>query len=159
MNDYGYYRRCEIPAFGSWDCYDGLPITQCFDTASRQPAATDLLRYSYSHDRDLYVAGDLYANDVVTPAMIVVPRRRRRKVRVVGEDVDAKGGKGARGQWVGSFGGEPPSPTPPFVTRQPPKPVDEDLYKIPPDLLYAKSKKKKRGLKLLRCCMMPADAM
>ncbi|KAK4768197.1 hypothetical protein SAY87_003338 [Trapa incisa] len=155
MDDCGYYRRCEIPAFGTWDCYDGLPITQCFDTASRQPAAAGLLRYSYSHDRDLY------DNDVVTPAMIVVPRRHRRKVNVVAEDVDAKGEearRGARGQWVGSFGGEPLSPTAAaFTTRQPPKPVDEDLYKIPLETLY--KSKKKRGLKLLTCCMMPADAM
>ena len=38
-----------------------------------------MLRYSYSEDRDLYVAGDLYQNDVMTPAMIVVPRRKGRK--------------------------------------------------------------------------------
>ncbi|KAG5042782.1 hypothetical protein JHK87_006697 [Glycine soja] len=37
-----------------------------------------LISYSYSEskDKDLYVTGDLYENDVVTPAMIVVPRRR-----------------------------------------------------------------------------------
>ncbi|KAG5099744.1 hypothetical protein JHK82_044796 [Glycine max] len=36
-----------------------------------------LISYSYSEfeDRDLYVTGDLYENDVVTPAMIIVPRR------------------------------------------------------------------------------------
>ncbi|KAH7550765.1 hypothetical protein JRO89_XS13G0265300 [Xanthoceras sorbifolium] len=43
-----------------------------FDSARQ----AGLLRYSYSEDRDLYVAGDLYENDVVTPAMIVVPRTR-----------------------------------------------------------------------------------
>ena len=49
-----------------------LPFTQCFKSA-RQAA---LLRYSCSKDRDLYVAGDLYDNEVLTPAVIVVPRRR-----------------------------------------------------------------------------------
>jgi hypothetical protein len=49
-----------------------MPFTQCFETARQ----AGLLRYSYSEERDLYVAGDLYENDVVTPAMIVVPRRR-----------------------------------------------------------------------------------
>ena len=34
---------------------------------------------------------------------------------------------------------EPPSPTTP--PRPTPKPVDEDLYKISPELLYAKNKK------------------
>lgn len=64
-----------MPAFGSWDWNDDLPFTQCFESARQ----AGFLRYSYSEseqDRDLYVAGDLYENDVVTPAMIVVPRRR-----------------------------------------------------------------------------------
>nr|GLL30842.1 uncharacterized protein LOC109173747 [Ipomoea trifida] len=75
MQDCEYFmRRSQVPAFGSWDCDDGFPIpfTQCFESARQ----AGLLRYSYSEDRDLYVAGDLYENDVVTPAMIVVPRRR-----------------------------------------------------------------------------------
>lgn len=59
------------------------------------------------------------------------------------DDGDAKGEskeKGA-GQWaVGDFG-EPLSPTAAFPTRPTPKPVDEDLYKIPSEFLYAKSKK------------------
>lgn len=50
------------------------------------------------------------------------------------KETDGKGSK-----WeVGDFK-EPPSPT--FAPRQNPKPVDEDLYKISPDLLYAKTKK------------------
>lgn len=64
-----------MPAFGSWDWNDNLPFTQCFETA-RQGG---FLHYSYNsetEDQDLYVAGDLYDNHVVTPAMIVVPRRR-----------------------------------------------------------------------------------
>lgn len=73
QQDY-YLKRNHVPAFGSWDCNEDLPFTQCFETARQQAG---LLRYSYSdQDRDLYVAGDLYENDVVTPAMIVVPRRK-----------------------------------------------------------------------------------
>ncbi|KAK4407539.1 hypothetical protein Sango_0334900 [Sesamum angolense] len=71
-----YWRRSHVPAFGSWDCNDDLPFTQCFESARQ----AGLLRYNYSQDRDLYVAGDLYENDVVTPAMIVVPRRRVRPI-------------------------------------------------------------------------------
>lgn len=67
-------KKSHVPAFGSWDCNDDLPFTQCFESARQ----AGLLRYSYSEDRDLYVAGDLYQNDIVTPAMIVVPRRRVR---------------------------------------------------------------------------------
>ncbi|PPS18591.1 hypothetical protein GOBAR_AA01978 [Gossypium barbadense] len=69
-----YYRRSHVPAFGSWDWNNDLPFTQCFETARQ----TGLLRYSYSEDRDLYVTGDLYENDVVTPAMIVVPRKKKK---------------------------------------------------------------------------------
>lgn len=60
-----------MPAFGSWDWNNDLPFTQCFESARQ----AGLFRYSYSDDRDLYVAaGDLYDNRLVTPAMIVVPR-------------------------------------------------------------------------------------
>ncbi|KAI3418281.1 uncharacterized protein J3R85_013887 [Psidium guajava] len=128
------YNRFHIPAFGSWDCYDGLPFTQCFDEASARQRG--MLRYTCSVDRDLYVAGDLYQNDVVTPAMIVVPRRRRRRAKVGDANHDAKGRK--EKSWASDFK-EPTSP--PFVTRPAPKPVDEDLYKISPELLYAESKK------------------
>ncbi|PPS11292.1 hypothetical protein GOBAR_AA09355 [Gossypium barbadense] len=119
-----YYTRSHVPAFGSWDWNNDLPFTQCFESARQ----AGLLRYSYSEDRDLYVAGDLYDNDVVTPAMIVVPRRRINDVK------------------------ESPSPTP--LHRPTPKPVDEDLYKISPHLLYAKPRKK-RGLSFFASCMVP----
>ncbi|KAJ6403699.1 hypothetical protein OIU84_011994 [Salix udensis] len=76
MEDY-YFSRSHVPAFGSWDWNSDLPFTQCFESARQ----AGLLRYSYSEDRDLYVAGDLYENDVVTPAMIVVPRRREKRRR------------------------------------------------------------------------------
>ncbi|KAJ9169833.1 hypothetical protein P3X46_017982 [Hevea brasiliensis] len=137
MEDY-YYSGNHVPAFGSWDWNDDLPFTQCFESARQ----AGLLRYSYSEDRDLYVTGDLYENDVVAPAMIVVPRRRAklRRYRVKEEKK-----KQQQQSWV--FGGmkEPPSPTapPPYpiMARQTPKPVDEDLYRVSPQLLCAKHKK------------------
>ncbi|CAK7349440.1 unnamed protein product [Dovyalis caffra] len=129
MEDY-YYSRSHVPAFGSWDWNSDLPFTQCFESARQ----AGLLRYSYSEDRDLYVAGDLYENDVVTPAMIVVPRRRA-KVR----SPRAKEEKRQQSWEVTNDVKEPPSPPP--TARPKPKPVDEDLYKIPPELLCAKPKK------------------
>lgn len=143
--------RGHIPAFGSWDCNDeyGLPFTQCFESARQ---AGGLLRYTYSEDRNQYVAGDLYQNDVVTPAMIVVPRRRAkaRYPRVK----EAK-----KEEWVVK---EPPSPLslpppPPPPRLKAPKAVDEDLYKISPELLYAKPKRK-RGLGFFSSCWLPTCA-
>ncbi|XWS36622.1 hypothetical protein CRYUN_Cryun20dG0100600 [Craigia yunnanensis] len=138
-----YYRRSHVPAFGSWDWNNDLPFTQCFESARQ----ARLLRYNYSEDRDLYVAGDLYENDFVTPAMIVVPRRRT-KVR----HSHVKEGK--KQSWEVSDVKEPPSPT--LLPRPTPKPVDEDLYKISPELLYTKPKKK-RGLGFFSsCCFVPS---
>ncbi|EEF35096.1 conserved hypothetical protein [Ricinus communis] len=117
MEDY-YYSRNHVPAFGSWDWNNDLPFTQCFESARQ----AGLLRYSYSEDRDLYVAGDLYENDVVTPAMIVVPRRRA-KVRQPRVKEEKK-----QPNWVVSDMKEASSPTSNLMASRPtPKPVDEDL--------------------------------
>ncbi|XP_057482827.1 uncharacterized protein LOC130769640 [Actinidia eriantha] len=146
--------RGHVPAFGSWDCNNDLPFTQCFESARE----AGLLRYSYSEDRDLYVAGDLYQNDVVTPAMIVVPCRRAKAAHPHAKQVK----KQEEETWVVCDVKQPPSPSPtPTVAaarpRKAPKPVDEDLYKISPELLYAKPKRK-RGLGLFSSCLMPPCA-
>ncbi|RYR48984.1 hypothetical protein Ahy_A07g035206 [Arachis hypogaea] len=125
-----YYKRSHVPAFGSWDWNDNLPFTECFETARE----AGWLPYSYSDQSevgDLYVTGDLYANDVVTPAMIVVPRTRAK--------VCDQHEKETRKKNWGSIDNEQLSPTP--LQRPTPKPVDEDLYKISPGLLYEKTKK------------------
>ncbi|XP_076891032.1 uncharacterized protein LOC143542295 [Bidens hawaiensis] len=164
--DYDYeYKRNNVPAFGSWDCNDNLPFTQCFESARQ----AGLLRYSYSEDRDLYVTGDLYDNNVVTPAMIVVPRRTRKAgyPHVNEEKKDA---------WVvcdyeynysyNCDAKEPPSPVsvatpPPPPPRQPkrpvkPKAVDGDLYRISPVLFRAKPRRK---WGLFSSCMQPSCVM
>ncbi|XP_048139177.1 uncharacterized protein LOC115732178 [Rhodamnia argentea] len=135
----------QVPAFGSWDSYEGLPFTQCFDLARR----VESLRHEYcNEDRDLYVDGGLYGNDDVTPEVIVVPRRRT-KVR----DPHAEIEKGKR--WLNDLEG---SPIPGFHFRARPKPVDEDLYKIPDELLHAKPRKK-RGSGFFSSCLIPACAL
>ncbi|VFR00645.1 unnamed protein product [Cuscuta campestris] len=153
--DYFMRRSQQVPAFGSWDCDGGgdfpIPFTQCFESARQ---AAGLLRYSYSEDRDLYVAGDLYENDVVTPTMIVVPRRR------VVENGGKGGGKEAAAWVVGQCGyedfgavvKEPPSPPPP--SPPPSKAVDEDLYKISPDLLCSRAKRR-RSWGFFSSCLRP----
>ncbi|XP_058205965.1 uncharacterized protein LOC131319622 isoform X1 [Rhododendron vialii] len=140
------YWRSHVPAFGSWDCADDhdLPFTQCFDSA-RQPG---LVHYSYPElDRDLYVAGDLYENDVVTPAMIVVPRRREKAGYPHVKEAEKE-------EWAACDVKEPPSPVGP-PPRKAPKPVDEDLYRISPELLRAKSKRK-RGCGFFSSCLQPS---
>ncbi|KAF4367564.1 hypothetical protein CsatB_024797 [Cannabis sativa] len=137
------YRRTHLPAFGSWDWNDNVPFTECFESARQ----AGLLRYSYSEDRDLYVTGDLYENDVVTPAMIVVPRRRT-KARDSCHEKEAK--QHEYQSWVSDELKEIAPPMP----RPTPKPVDEDLYRISPELLFKKHKKK-RGLSFFSSCLLP----
>ncbi|KAK3184696.1 hypothetical protein Dsin_031982 [Dipteronia sinensis] len=148
MEDY-YYRRSHVPAFGSWDWNNDLPFTQCFDSARQ----AGLLRYSYSEDRDLYVAGDLYDNDVVTPAMIVVPRSRTK-----GGDESRDGKKQSKWAVVSDVKKDEESDHQSPRRRRrhvTPKPVDEDLYKISPELLYAKTRKKRGGLGFFSSCLLP----
>ncbi|KAI9120029.1 hypothetical protein K1719_008998 [Acacia pycnantha] len=156
MEEY-YYRRSHVPAFGSWDWNDNLPFTQCFESATQ----AGFFRCTFSDHssdqdhRDLYVAGDLYQNDVVTPAMIVVPRKRKTKVREKGEKEEEE-----KQKWVSEFegsrnpnnGGRDHHITMP---RSTPKPVDEDLYRISPELLYHKHPTKKRGLSFFSSCLLP----
>ncbi|XP_009600464.1 uncharacterized protein [Nicotiana tomentosiformis] len=149
-SNYYFKNRSHVPAFGSWDCNDDFPIpfTQCFESARQ----ADLLQYSYSEDRDLYVAGDLYQNDIVTPTMIVVPRR---KMKASNEAV----GKAGKDKWVVCDYEyeydvkEAATPSPPPPKRA----VDEDLYKISPELLYAKPKRK--GIRgFFSSCLLPICA-
>ncbi|CAK8560099.1 unnamed protein product [Lathyrus sativus] len=140
MDQEYHFKRNHVPAFGSWDWNDNLPFTQCFESA-RQGG---FLHYSYNsenEDQDLYVAGDLYDNHVVTPAMIVVPRRR--------EKLRSQNEKDEKNQnWMNNVMNEA------AMSRPTPKPVDEDLYKISPDLLYVKTTKK-RGLCFFPSCLFP----
>ncbi|KAK4338658.1 hypothetical protein RND71_043145 [Anisodus tanguticus] len=147
-----YYKRSQVPAFGSWDCNDvddfPIPFTECFESAREG----GLFNYSYSLDTDLYVTGDLYQNHIVTPTMIVVPRRKK-KASYRGAKKDA---------WV-MCDCEKESPNPVLLSPQttakrvPKKPVDEDLYKISPDLLYSKSKMK--GIRgFISSCLLPTCA-
>ena len=49
-----------------------MAYTQYFETARTRPNFTSFA--THAQDTDLYVTGDLYQNDVVTPAVILVPR-------------------------------------------------------------------------------------
>ncbi|XP_009620295.1 uncharacterized protein LOC107768446 isoform X1 [Nicotiana tabacum] len=84
MDERNYYfmNRSHIRAFGSWDCNDDFPIpfTECFESA-------DLFRYSYSKDPDLY------QNDIVTPAMIVLPPPKESKMRIKYDGVSTEKSK------------------------------------------------------------------
>ncbi|KAI3682571.1 hypothetical protein L1987_82636 [Smallanthus sonchifolius] len=153
-----------IPVFGSWDCNNHLPFTQCFESARQ--AGFIGYGYGYPQDRDLYVAGDLYENNVVTPAMIVVPRRRRKapvrgskkESRVVCDyDYDivhgGKEGPAEEEDIKNANSGDN------VKVKVKSKAVDEDLYKISPELLRAPPRRKSKRWGLFSMCMQAACVM
>ncbi|KAK6937878.1 hypothetical protein RJ641_031386 [Dillenia turbinata] len=160
MDEY-YNIRNHVPVFGSWDCSnEDLPFTQCFESARQ----AGLLHHCYSHsdqseDRDRYLSSSsdhLYPNLTTPPALIVVPGRRVR-----GRQPRVKPGTGEA--WVCEYDFDcdrnvkkpatPLTPSPPRPAPKP-KPIDEDLYQIPPECLKVKPRRK-RSLGLFTSCLQP----
>ncbi|XP_077227946.1 uncharacterized protein LOC143860963 [Tasmannia lanceolata] len=125
------YRRCQIPAFGNWDFSDGLPITQYFESARQ----AGLLRF---HD----VGDDFYGEDLKKPTFYPSKLQEKESPK--------------RYQYVKEpkkQGRVCDMTEPQFIPRAP-KPVDEDLYKISPELLRRKPRSN-RVLGFLTGCLMP----
>ncbi|KAG2696784.1 hypothetical protein I3760_07G075100 [Carya illinoinensis] len=135
-------RSGQIPAFGDWDYTNNLPITQYFECARQ----AGLIRHSSSSgDSDPSVGGDLYAVHFKKSSRTTVlspPRKKRgskerrycphvKEQKRVGKVCDVT--EPAR---------KPSRQLPPrrviSADVRPPKPVDEDLYKIPPELQTSK---------------------
>ncbi|XP_027352249.1 uncharacterized protein LOC113863057 [Abrus precatorius] len=160
-------RSGQIPAFGNWDYANDLPITQYFETARQ----AGLLRYSSSSGESdpSYVRADrdLYAVDFKKPPPVCSTikkgtRNRERKsanvmvkdnvnMRKQGKvcDVAEQARKPVVRKQSHLHDAVPRSPPP-----RPPKPVDEDLYKIPPELL--RTTKRKKMLGFISKCLVPA---
>ncbi|KAG4914068.1 hypothetical protein AAZX31_19G236300 [Glycine max] len=173
-------RSGQIPAFGNWDYANELPITQYFESARQ----AGLVRYSSSSgESDPYVRADrdLYAVDFKKPPIRNMPpstlkkatRNRGRRCVVVKEkekekesvkmnmrkqgkvcDVTEQARKPVTvsKEMMRLHDAVPRSPLPRGVRL--PKPVDEDLYKIPPELL--RTTKRKKMLGFISKCLVPA---
>ncbi|OMO87832.1 hypothetical protein COLO4_20545 [Corchorus olitorius] len=174
-NDFGK-RSGQIPAFGDWDYANDLPITQYFECARQ----AGLIRFSNSSsgESNPYVANsDLYAVDLRKHSRNLAPPRKVSRVREKRGPHVKEQRKAGRVCDVT----EPPRKQqhqyPHHVTTKnnanrskqlqndvvianrlpvrPPKPVDEDLYKIPPELLHSSKRKKMPGF---FSCLVPACA-
>ncbi|XP_061363379.1 uncharacterized protein LOC133306976 [Gastrolobium bilobum] len=162
-------RSGQIPAFGNWDFANDLPITQYFECARQ----AGLVRYSSSSgESDPYMRGDrdLYAVDFKKPVRSIQPSTlkkgtRNRERRCPHVMVKEKESMNMRKQGkVCDVTEHPrklmskqlhlhdvvPQYPPPRVA---PKPVDEDLYKIPPELL--RTTKRKKMLGFISKCLVP----
>ncbi|XP_058738717.1 uncharacterized protein LOC131610710 [Vicia villosa] len=150
MSEY-WKRSVEIPAFGNWDFVNELPITEYFENARQ----AGLIRYSSSSgETDVYVRGeqDLYTVDYKKPVAKETGNRETRmkkqgKVYNVTE-YQRKPINNKKTRHVNDVVRKAALPT------RLPKPVDEDLYKISPQLL--RKTKRKKMLGFISMCLVPA---
>ncbi|KAK6911272.1 hypothetical protein RJ641_023365, partial [Dillenia turbinata] len=152
----------QIPAFGNWDYANELPITQYFESARQ----AGLLRFSNSSgEGDLYMpTNDPSSLDLNKPlprkaSSLSLPlslpskarvgerkyghvKEQRKQGRKVCDEMDPP----RKHAYIQNQKNQDDAVSPPHhpavvvVGAAPPpkpKPVDEDLYKIPPDLLYS----------------------
>ncbi|CAL5194958.1 unnamed protein product [Lathyrus oleraceus] len=170
MDEY-WKRSGGIPAFGNWDFANELPITQYFENARQ----AGLIRYSSSSgESDPYLHGDqdLYGVDYKKPA-VGKQARRIKDTRYANAMVHHKQTTVTK-QWKVYDVKEHPrkqtmnnnnkvllhvndvvrSGDNQLASKQDPKPVDEDLYKISPELL--RTTKRKKMLGFISKCLVPA---
>ncbi|KAJ3671938.1 hypothetical protein LUZ60_008017 [Juncus effusus] len=112
-------RRPQIPSFGDWNQYNELPITQYFESAI-QAGLVRTSQCSEEGGRDL-----LYFSSPVKPTYQYQYQYNEPKIR-----------KGVEKQYVNS------DKIQQRKQQVAVRPVDEDLYKIPPELLRQKPKRR-----------------
>ncbi|KAK6243421.1 hypothetical protein QUC31_009830 [Theobroma cacao] len=172
MDDY-CKRSGQIPAFGDWDYANELPITQYFECARQ----AGLIRFSSSSgESNPYVPADLYAVDSRKHSRNLDPPRKQvsrvREKRGLHVKEQKKAGRVCDvTEPPRKYQHQHPHHVPTLNNnnnnsgkqlkndaappRRPPKPVDEDLYKIPPELLHSSKRKKMPGF---FSCLVPACA-
>ncbi|KAK8589662.1 hypothetical protein V6N13_088489 [Hibiscus sabdariffa] len=178
MDDY-CKRSGQIPAFGNWDYANDLPITQYFESARQ----AGLIRFSSSSgESNPYIPPhDLYEVDSRKHSRDLAPRKASRvrenggahvkeqkkgwRVRDVTEparkyphhhvSMSNNNYNNSTTRTVKQLKYDDVAPNPKRVPVRPPKPVDEDLYKIPPELLHSSKRKKRPGF---LSCLVPACA-
>uniref|UniRef100_A0A6N2KH77 RIN4 pathogenic type III effector avirulence factor Avr cleavage site domain-containing protein n=1 Tax=Salix viminalis TaxID=40686 RepID=A0A6N2KH77_SALVM len=141
-------RSGQIPAFGNWDQANELPITQYFESARQ----AGLIRECGHPDKR---GGDLYASEFNKPSRNLPhpAKTRMREKRGTHAKEQRKQGKVCDVAEPARKHRQPPQPTVfhknkisqyshkmdtlivSKVSAKPPKAIDEDLYKISPELL------------------------
>ncbi|KAJ6951677.1 hypothetical protein NC653_040968 [Populus alba x Populus x berolinensis] len=149
-------RSGQIPAFGNWDQANELPITQYFESARQ----AGLIRFSTTHNSSgecghQDMRGDLYASDISKPSRNLPPpvKTRMREKRGTHGKEQRKQGKVCDVTEPAKKQQQQPQPTVYHKNKisqysqkmdtvivakapvKPPKAIDEDLYKISPELL------------------------
>ncbi|KAH6760312.1 hypothetical protein C2S52_009233 [Perilla frutescens var. hirtella] len=167
-----YYRKSgQIPAFGDWENVNELPITQYFECARQ----AGLLRCSCSGEcgggywgggaggADLYGVG---YEKALPRRVYVVPERKTRGTNKGYTQSNEQRKQVKVGDLMNQPRNQPAAPHQKHTAKSgnlvqhkssiPAKPVDEDLYKIPPELLETSKRKKMLGF--FSKCMVPPCA-
>ncbi|XP_010549623.1 PREDICTED: uncharacterized protein LOC104820745 isoform X2 [Tarenaya hassleriana] len=161
---YDYYgkKSGQIPRFGEWEDANEMPITQYFENARQAGLLRDNTAHihtssssSSSSSAEALKASSYYSHGrprTLPPSRQTVAAgatkekrgpQQQRRVR----DVSGHAGK----QYA--YGSEAKHYQNDAVVRPSrPKPVDEDLYKIPPELLHSSKRKRMPGL---LSCLVP----
>ncbi|XP_058740625.1 uncharacterized protein LOC131612894 [Vicia villosa] len=148
MNEY-WKRSGQIPAFGNWDIANELPITQYFENArqaglihySSSSGETDLhaVDHKKSVGKVMRIRDRRYTNDAMVNDKLETTVRKQVKVYDVTEHPRKQTMNKKKVLHVND------------VVR--PKPVDEDLYKISPEVL--RTTKRKKMLGFISKCLVP----
>ncbi|CAN6993183.1 unnamed protein product [Brassica oleracea var. botrytis] len=145
----------QIPRFGEWEEANEMPITQYFEnprqagllrhhhsisSSSSSSSSAEALKHAFHHPRQRHLHPSRQT------AGTNERRRPQRRVR----DVSAQTDK----YYVDVTGVKQHQNNVASASR-PPKPVDEDLYKIPPELLYSSRRKRMPGF---LACLVPCTS-
>ncbi|KAI4374426.1 hypothetical protein MLD38_012423 [Melastoma candidum] len=123
-----------IPTFGSWESYEGIPFTSYFESADHRV----FRHYSYSGEGDLYQC--TYGAAIPFPTSRGIVRRVKDSQESWAEGDDLEGFPRTRVA---------------RLSRPNSKPVDEDLYQIPVQLVHTKAKRKKQRSGFFTRCFLP----
>ncbi|KAK4799656.1 hypothetical protein SAY86_025021 [Trapa natans] len=155
-----------------WDSYEDVPLTQCFESGSQHDVGDQLSRSSGGQSDDLKDSNGKESS--INVAVIVVSSRRvgsswiiiQYGIFVWFDYVNFCIGMGLQINveeikksclWMRDYLDMEEQESPSSSDPPNDKPVDEDLYKIPPELLFSKPKKR-AGLCLFSSCLLPASA-
>ncbi|XP_010492837.1 PREDICTED: uncharacterized protein LOC104770161 isoform X4 [Camelina sativa] len=122
----------QIPRFGEWDEANEMPITQYFENPRQAEALKLASRHPRHHHPSRQTAG--------------VTREKRGPQRRV-RDVSAQTDK-----YYIDVNGVKQFQNDVAPISKPPKPVDEDLYKIPPELINSSTRKRRPSF---LACLVP----
>ncbi|KAL1210738.1 hypothetical protein V5N11_026508 [Cardamine amara subsp. amara] len=146
----------QIPRFGEWEEANEMPITQYFEN----PRQAGLIRHHYTTTTSSTSSSSSSSSAEALKLASHHPRPRhlhpsrqtagtkekrgpQRRVRDVSSQTD---------KYYVDVNGVKHFQTDVAPTSKPPKPVDEDLYKIPPEFIHSSTRKRRPGF---LACLVP----